>query len=53
MRDEKIRITQDQIIISGMYPHTNGNTYHFNGSGGHADVWHGLPAAEGGGDFSL
>jgi hypothetical protein len=31
----------------------NGNTYHFNGSGGHADVWHGLPAAEGGGDFSF
>lgn len=29
MRDEKIRITPDQIIISGMYPHTNGNTYHF------------------------
>ena len=25
----------------------NGNTYHFNGSGGHADEWHGLPAAEG------
>ncbi|MBM1144415.1 hypothetical protein GN155_011565 [Alcanivorax sp. ZXX171] len=31
----------------------NGNTYHFNGSGGHADEWHGLPAAEGGGDFQF
>ena len=31
----------------------NGNTYHFNGSGGHADVWHGRPAAEGGGDFDF
>ena len=29
----------------------NGNTYHFNGTGGHADIWHGRPAAEGGGDF--
>lgn len=29
----------------------NGNTYHFNGTDGHADVWHGRPAAEGGGDF--
>tara|TARA_R100000963_G_C4621637_1_gene88965 strand:+ start:295 stop:993 length:699 start_codon:yes stop_codon:yes gene_type:complete len=29
----------------------NGNTYHFNGTGGHADVWHGRPAAEGGGEF--
>ena len=29
----------------------NGNTYHFNGSGGHAGIWHGRPAAEGGGDF--
>ena len=31
----------------------NGNTYHFNGSGGHAGVWHGRPAAEGGGDFDF
>lgn len=31
----------------------NGNTYHFNGSGGHAGVWHGRPAAEGGGDFEF
>ena len=31
----------------------NGNTYHFNGSGGHADEWHGLPAAEGGGAFEF
>lgn len=31
----------------------NGNTYHFNGSGGHAGVWHGVPAQEGGGDFSF
>jgi hypothetical protein len=31
----------------------NGSTYHFNGSGGHADVWHGVPAAEGGGDFQF
>lgn len=31
----------------------NGNTYHFNGSGGHADVWHGRPAAEGGGAFDF
>ncbi|QVL42065.1 MAG: hypothetical protein KFB92_11290 [Alcanivorax sp.] len=31
----------------------NGNTYHFNGSGDHADVWHGRPAAEGGGDFDF
>jgi hypothetical protein len=31
----------------------NGNTYHFNGSGGHAGVWHGRPQAEGGGDFSF
>ena len=29
----------------------NGNTYHFNGTGGHAGIWHGRPAAEGGGDF--
>ncbi|MBF1802567.1 hypothetical protein [Alloalcanivorax profundimaris] len=30
----------------------NDNTYHFNGTGGgHADAWHGRPAAEGGGDF--
>lgn len=29
----------------------NGNTYHFNGTGDHADIWHGRPAAEGGGDF--
>ena len=29
----------------------NGNTYHFNGTGGHTDIWHGRPAAEGGGDF--
>ena len=29
----------------------DGNTYHFNGTGGHADIWHGRPAAEGGGDF--
>ncbi|MEP2591652.1 hypothetical protein [Marinobacter alexandrii] len=29
----------------------NGNTYYFNGTGLHADVWHGRPAAEGGGDF--
>ncbi|KXJ52071.1 MAG: hypothetical protein AXW12_16375 [Thalassospira sp. Nap_22] len=31
----------------------NGNTYHFNGSGGHAGSWHGMPAAEGGGDFEF
>ena len=31
----------------------NGNTYHFNGTGGHAGVWHGRPAAEGGGDFEF
>ncbi|KXJ52070.1 MAG: hypothetical protein AXW12_16370 [Thalassospira sp. Nap_22] len=31
----------------------NGNTYHFNGDGGHAGSWHGLPAAEGGGDFEF
>lgn len=31
----------------------NGNTYHFNGSGGHAGVWHGRPAAEGGGAFDF
>ena len=31
----------------------NGNTYHFNGAGGHADEWHGLPAVEGGGDFQF
>ena len=31
----------------------NGNTYHFNGTGGHAGVWHGRPAAEGGGDFDF
>lgn len=31
----------------------NGNTYHFNGSGGHAGDWHGLPAAEGGGPFQF
>ena len=31
----------------------NGNTYHFNGSGGHANVWHGRPAVEGGGDFDF
>ncbi len=31
----------------------NGNTYHFNGDGGHAGSWHGLPAAEGGGDFDF
>lgn len=31
----------------------NGNTYHFNGSGGHAGVWHGRPAAEGGGEFDF
>jgi len=31
----------------------NGNTYHFNGSGGHAGVWHGRPAAEGGGEFTF
>ncbi len=31
----------------------NGTTYHFNGSGGHAGVWHGRPAAEGGGDFEF
>ena len=31
----------------------NGNIYHFNGSGGHAGVWHGRPAAEGGGDFEF
>lgn len=31
----------------------NGNTYHFNGSGGHAGEWHGRPAAEGGGDFEF
>ena len=31
----------------------NGNTYHFNGGGSHAGVWHGRPAAEGGGDFSF
>ncbi|QJX01890.1 hypothetical protein HML84_05635 [Alcanivorax sp. IO_7] len=29
----------------------NGNTYHFNGSGGASGIWHGRPAAEGGGDF--
>ncbi|MBF5057700.1 hypothetical protein Y5W_02994 [Alcanivorax sp. 521-1] len=28
----------------------NGNTYHFNGSGDHADEWHGLP---GGGAFDF
>jgi hypothetical protein len=31
----------------------NGNTYHFNGSGGHAGDWHGRPAAEGGGEFGF
>ena len=31
----------------------NGNTYHFNGSGGHSGDWHGLPEAEGGGDFQF
>ncbi len=31
----------------------NGNTYHFNGTGGHAGIWHGRPAAEGGGDFDF
>ena len=31
----------------------NGNTYHFNGSGGHAGYWHGVPLAEGGGDFQF
>lgn len=31
----------------------NGNTYHFNGSGGHDGVWHGRPAAEGGGAFDF
>ena len=31
----------------------NGNTYHFNGTGGHAGVWHGRPAAEGGGAFDF
>lgn len=31
----------------------NGNIYHFNGGGGHADDWHGLPAAEGGGGFEF
>ena len=29
----------------------NGNTYHFNGTGGASGIWHGRPAAEGGGDF--
>ncbi|MEO1892301.1 MAG: hypothetical protein ABGX84_05775 [Alcanivorax sp.] len=31
----------------------NGNTYHFNGNGSHAGVWHGRPAAEGGGEFDF
>jgi hypothetical protein len=31
----------------------NGNTYHFNGSGGHAGGWYGRPAAEGGGEFDF
>jgi len=31
----------------------NGNTYHFNGSGRHAGAWHGVPVAEGGGDFQF
>lgn len=31
----------------------NGNTYHFNGKGGHAGGWHGRPAAEGGGEFEF
>lgn len=29
----------------------NGNTYHFNGTGGHAGVWHGLPTT--GADFEF
>ena len=29
----------------------SGNTYHFNGSGGHAGVWHGLPTT--GADFEF
>ena len=29
----------------------SGNTYHFNGSGGHAGVWHGLPTT--GADFQF
>ena len=30
-----------------------GNVYHFNGSGGHADEWHGMPAALGGGPIQF
>ncbi len=31
----------------------NGNTYYFNGNGGHVGGWHGRPAAEGGGEFNF